>query len=250
MRRDMERVIITPARHKSYVGPKNKKYGKSLRYDPEDDFSSEPKRVSAGRKQYSFASKDFSDLLGPLRRFLKKNVGRPWNKVWSEVCEQTDHRSVVGNHFRDHVKMEVEFEIEMVDGKPHATGTSLWRSGPHYTGFWVHPKTGILMYTKHRPHSKGWARAKALEELEWRVVISPLKEFRKHKGLWFVVWFDKGYKPDKMVMTDDKRYVATKELGITDGWEACIDRYKQASKREIAQMRQLADKARKRLKAS
>lgn len=31
--------------------------------------------------------KEFSDLLGPLRRFLLSRVGQPWDKVWSEICQ-------------------------------------------------------------------------------------------------------------------------------------------------------------------
>ena len=33
-------------------------------------------------------------MLGPLRRYLRKQVGRPWDKVWSEITVTLDSRSL------------------------------------------------------------------------------------------------------------------------------------------------------------
>jgi hypothetical protein len=47
------------------------------------------------------------DRLSPLRRWLRSNVGRPWAKVYSELCQRYDARTVKGWHLRDHVRSEV-----------------------------------------------------------------------------------------------------------------------------------------------
>jgi hypothetical protein len=52
--------------------------------------------------------KEFSDLLGPLRRYLRKQVGRPWDKLWSEITQTLDSRSLTGQHIFDHIRWEVE----------------------------------------------------------------------------------------------------------------------------------------------
>jgi hypothetical protein len=46
----------------------------------------------------------FNDYLNPLFRFLQKQVGRPWHKVYSELCSQADARSLQGHHLRQHIE--------------------------------------------------------------------------------------------------------------------------------------------------
>ena len=41
---------------------------------------------------------DFSDKLGPAQRWLKGQVGRPWNNVRSELFERFDARTTAGRH--------------------------------------------------------------------------------------------------------------------------------------------------------
>ena len=42
--------------------------------------------------------KNFRDKLGPARRWLERQVGRPWNAVFSELCATFDTRTVAGRH--------------------------------------------------------------------------------------------------------------------------------------------------------
>lgn len=98
MRKDMSRVIIT--RRRRLHGPRRYKHNDFSRRWRHADPTHEP--MSRGR-----GTKWFDDHLSPLRRFLEKRVGRPWNDVWSEICRQADRRSVVGRHLRDHVRSYV-----------------------------------------------------------------------------------------------------------------------------------------------
>jgi hypothetical protein len=48
--------------------------------------------------------KSFRDKLGPAKRWLGSQVGRPWSKVYAELCERFDTRTVAGRHVvHDHM---------------------------------------------------------------------------------------------------------------------------------------------------
>ena len=128
MRRDMGKVIIERPR----IGGERVRGPRTPR-DVEDVGGRAPmKPMHAERKTQT-------DLWGPLRRFLGANVGRPWSKVWSEICEQADHRSVIGLHLRGHIHDLVETR-PMMRGKIPAS-----RIGGHLgTRFYVDPRTGLL----------------------------------------------------------------------------------------------------------
>ena len=104
MRSDMAKVVTERPRRGH--GNPSKKWGRRLRkheYDAEDHG---PTRAAIARRhQYGWNAKEFSDLLGPLRRYLHKQVGRPWDKVWSEItrwrcsctaCRRPQARSTKG----------------------------------------------------------------------------------------------------------------------------------------------------------
>jgi hypothetical protein len=40
----------------------------------------------------------------PLRRFLKRQVGRPWDKVYSEIAAHLRADNTVRQHVRDHLR--------------------------------------------------------------------------------------------------------------------------------------------------
>jgi len=48
------------------------------------------------------------DRLAPMRRWLRCQIGRPWSKVYHELCQEADARTMKGWHLRDHVRSEVE----------------------------------------------------------------------------------------------------------------------------------------------
>jgi len=53
--------------------------------------------------------RQFADKLGPAERWLAGQVGRPWNKVRSELFARFDVRTTVGRHIVfDHLLPEVE----------------------------------------------------------------------------------------------------------------------------------------------
>jgi hypothetical protein len=96
-------------------------------------------------------TKSFNENLAPLRRFLERRIGRPWNAVWSELREFLSPKSAVQKHVFDHVVQFVERNPVMIDGSPHrpeACGShrdSYWPLSTYgLHGFYVCPRTGIL----------------------------------------------------------------------------------------------------------
>ena len=47
--------------------------------------------------------KQLNENLSPLRRYLEKQVGRPWDKVFSEIASVLRADSTVQKHVRDHI---------------------------------------------------------------------------------------------------------------------------------------------------
>jgi len=43
------------------------------------------------------------DYVAPLYRYLHRNVGRPWNKIYSEICRDASPKSLLGYHLREHI---------------------------------------------------------------------------------------------------------------------------------------------------
>ena len=80
MRSDMAKVVTERPRRGH--GNPSKKWGRRLGKNEHDAEDHGPTRAPIARRhQDGWNAKEFSDLLGPLRRYLRKQVGRPWNKV-------------------------------------------------------------------------------------------------------------------------------------------------------------------------
>lgn len=151
MRKDMAKVVTEAPRY-GHQWP-SRKWGRTLTRNeiPVDndellDYDSGPLRTGRWSRQYGDEKKRFSDVLGPLRGYLRKQVGRPWDKVWSELSANLDKRSVSGSHIFDHIKQEVQQECWLaVDGKVYYRR----RYSPEpteVTGLYVHPFTHLLCY--------------------------------------------------------------------------------------------------------
>ena len=65
---------------------------------------------------FDLHSKRFSDLITPLKAWLDKQVGRPWDKVKSDIHNMVNTKKVTGRHVMDHVNQWVKENVE-IDGK-------------------------------------------------------------------------------------------------------------------------------------
>lgn len=153
MRDDMAKVVTERPR-RGHGNKSKKTTGRPLRaYDPDGDYD-EPTRLPIARgRQYGYDSKDSTDLIGPLRRYLRSCLGKPWAKVHSELSRKLDRRSVAGAHIWHHIQGEIE--IDCFIGDDRLVYSSRRRYGPGdvlVDGLYVHPKTGLVR--EQRPRRK------------------------------------------------------------------------------------------------
>lgn len=148
MRPDMAKVIVERPRLGSRMPTKGKGYGRrTARLAWEDQPQREGMKVRGGR------SKWLNEHLAPLRRYLAGQVGRPWNKIFADVCRYLDRNSAVQDHLRDHLNDYVAVRVIVVGGELcHGDG---WRIGhPLRTLFYVCPRTGLLKKTPDRDFTR------------------------------------------------------------------------------------------------
>src|ERR1043165_4004134 len=94
MREDMSRVIVERPRIIEGIARKGRAR------DPEEL----PLQQGMHRSQRERGGwKMLNENLAPLSRFLERQVGRPWDKVYSEVAERLRIDSTVQHHVRDHL---------------------------------------------------------------------------------------------------------------------------------------------------
>jgi len=180
MRPDMNKILVERPRILRAAW-NNKKTSERLSLDrcgeamtSPEDFDSGPRRASSARH-----SKPLNENLAPLKRYLQKQVGRPWRKIYGEVLAAVDTRSAIGLHVMQHVDDFVAQEVEFFDRVPHYR----WRGHAiPVRGLYVHPKTGLLR--EHRIPRERWFTALSPDAIEV-VWISQSERFEKRNGLWF-----------------------------------------------------------------
>jgi hypothetical protein len=139
--------------------------------------------------------KGLTDLLGPLRRWLHSQLGRPWNDVYSEACAVIKPDSVIRAHIKTHLLEFVERHTFMQNGEVCVLDT--WHRGGivpvtsrRYgrSAFYVHPETGLLQKIIRVP-LREWrlaARPKPPVTLYW---LSDLVALKQIGGIWFACQF-------------------------------------------------------------
>jgi hypothetical protein len=137
--------VVTERPRRGHKNP-SKKLGRRLgRHEYDADDHGPARAPVARRNQYGWNAKEFSDLLGPLRRYLRRQVGRPWDKVWSEITRTLDNRSLSGRHIINHILWDVEQHTRLGgDGRVYS---GRWSQLP-VRGLYVHPRTRLLCDTR------------------------------------------------------------------------------------------------------
>lgn len=67
------------------------------------------------RAGYGYRS--LNENLAPLRRYLHAQIGRPWNKVFSEICAGIDRRNTVQQHIHQHIRDFIATDVEVREGR-------------------------------------------------------------------------------------------------------------------------------------
>ncbi len=183
MRADMAKVIVERPRFGSRHKHEGKGYRRSWqRLAPED----QPRRESIKARARG-DEKSLNEHLGPLRRFLESCVGRPWDRVLAEICENISRDSAVQDHVRDHVADFVATQVIEIDGVP-CNGEGRWAYGrplaQMHRRLYVCPRTGLLrrleMPSRKRPRPKPQRAPRPVR-------LGPDQQCRWVDGAWHLV---------------------------------------------------------------
>lgn len=210
MRKDMGKIITEKPRGGS--GARNAKTAMSIKWQGHDgDYDIPQKQSSSRHRIHGYNAKEFTDVLGPLYRYLDKQVGRPWNKVHSELCEVLDKRKLTHAHVFTHIDSYVEKDVyKGVDGKWHSRPYG-GLIGDRYGGLYVHPKSGLICRQKIKETDK----PKKDYEL---YKIDNKNELRRVEGIWYLIKLDMvlvdkyDWKTNKGYQKLELREVAKKQL--------------------------------------
>lgn len=174
MRSDMAKVIVERPRIGSRSPSRKKGYRRYLQSTPVDELpSSEP---MLGR--WKGRGKWLNEHLGPMRRFLRSNVGRPWNKVHQELCEHVSFDNAVQGHVLTHIYDYVHLHVEIHDCATVLTRTGWRRQHPlKENAMYVCPRSGILKEVQ----------AKRGRRPKTRLAINPQTQYLHRDKVWWEV---------------------------------------------------------------
>ncbi|WP_106091723.1 hypothetical protein [Enhygromyxa salina] len=108
------------------------------------DWDSEPSHGRMPGKVRS--SKWLNENLQPLRRFLLSKVGRPWDRVYSELRANLRVRKAIDLHILQHLDRMVALEVRYEAQVPMVLDRDGWRAirGTRWDELFVCPRTGLL----------------------------------------------------------------------------------------------------------
>lgn len=169
MRSDMARVIVERPR----VLDRATRKGRSRALD------ALPTKLGMRRDNRERGGyKMLNENLAPLRRYLEKQVGRPWDKVYSEIAAHLRADSTVQQHVRDHIGDFVQIGAH--------------REFPYWQPpLYVDPRDGILKRTDQHSEEKARRRREAerlsRKEVPERITLGPDWELRRIGGIWYAL---------------------------------------------------------------
>jgi hypothetical protein len=173
MRSDMSKVIVERPR----------KGGGSARKGRTRDFEMLPTREGMGRAAKLCGDyKYLNENLAPLRRYLERQVGRPWSKVYSEISEHLRADNAVQQHVRDHIRDFVELNPRRDPQSRYALPPWPW-----YQPLYVDPRDGLLKRTDRLPEVKAARRRMPKQEEREHIVLSQELELRRIGGIWYAI---------------------------------------------------------------
>jgi hypothetical protein len=187
MREDMYKVIVERPRR-----------GGGVQGDGRNWRNSRDRGAHLGMQRGYASRKWLNENLAPLKRWLHKQVHRPWDGVYSELSQGIDRRNPVQAHIYQHLDQFVERECRLFDGV-----VMVWRNGPPPAAWvpvrehssielFVHPVTGILLpnrgqHQARRRQREQWAQRRTDRSCAEYHVIDHATQWHRVDGCWFEV---------------------------------------------------------------
>jgi hypothetical protein len=219
MRKDMSKVIVERPRHNHSA--RHSRSGRPSVLEGEDG---EPLRARArlGRQR---KTKGLNENLAPLRRYLESQVGRPWNKIYSEIAQHLKPTSTVQQHVRDHLCDLVAISARMVEGQVMVQRRYPGDFVPleeDWRTLFVHPRTGLLKRnSKARSYSRRrreLAEAKAAERAKRMRELAPdLQLHLLNDGAWWEVRLASGESACWEIVRNGRRTLLESDVVLSAG---------------------------------
>ncbi len=162
MREDMYKVSVER--------PRRGKDGDAFAARLRNDFDG-PTRLGM-RAGYGYRS--LNENLAPLRRYLHAQIGRPWNKVFSEICAGIDRHNTVQQHIHQHIRDFIAIDVDVRAGQlvDIAPRCGMFGLGSGISQeLYVDPRTGLIRLNRnYRPwrHQLAERRRRDLAEAAMR----------------------------------------------------------------------------------
>lgn len=142
--------------------------------------------------------KYLNENLAPLKRWLHKQIHRPWDAVYSELSQGIDRRNTVQAHIHEHIDQFVERKARMIEGvvavRPswwHADSAWVPVNGHPWIELFVHPVTGILLpnrgYQRARQQRCALHSPRGTQPYAEYHVIDDATQWHRVAGCWFEV---------------------------------------------------------------
>lgn len=247
MRPDMEKLLTECYRH-----GKDRDHRRKRIQDKQLPIEEAPIRESFSKWAVAhWQGKEQADNLAPLKRFLQRSVGKLWNDVYSEICQNINTNKATDIHILQHLDWMVEKNTFVgEDGKVwfYSSGgdpspiEDRWAYSEQY---YVCPKTGTLQKQgrkkttyKHKPevHKITISNDSQAFQIDgiWYIVTLRKRDDRDRR--WSVVWA-------KFINKDDHILERiAKDNGIKVGsWEKMYQ-YKGMSNTEVLALKIYGDK--------
>jgi hypothetical protein len=183
MRHDMYKVIVERPRH-----------GRYLRLERRVDELLDSPRCEGLRARH-LQRKSLNENLRPLERYLATQVGRPWDKVYAEICAGIDRRNTVQQHIHQHLEDFVAVRVIEIGGQLHSA-TGRWRDPSplaqwHAARFYVCPRTRLLRANVFRERvRREWRQSRHDQRHVLppdRRVLDATRQLHRVDGFWYEV---------------------------------------------------------------
>lgn len=152
----------------------------------------------------------------PFDRFLASRLGRPWDEVYSELCDEFDSRTFAGYRFRRDLRWHVYTNVYI----GAETGAIYSNDGWNFrlsNDYYVHPWTGLLCYApraeRERPEPE--VTCMTLDGTPiWDDKNLPDTYLEKIDGIWYRFeitrrWMEKDY----LGREYERRIITRSQLG-------------------------------------
>jgi hypothetical protein len=171
MRKDMAKVIVERPRIGSRAPSRKKGYRKYVQKTGVDNLPVREPMLGRwhGRGRW------LNEHLGPMERFLRSRVGRPWNKVHQELCEHVSFDNSVQKHVLTHIFDFVQRHVELRGSQ--VVGADGWRRGRALSPgtMYVCPQSGLLKVVRKSKHIPAPQRLR----------LGQLTQYHQRDGGWW-----------------------------------------------------------------